>query len=212
METKKRWSWPVWIGVAIAIPVLYILSIGPACWLTRAGILPFQVTKTLCRPIIAMLIRSPEWVWDAAGWYPGGSGEAQPAGPFAPSIRKTNSSGKHWTGLRRCNSCYCTSWRGTNPVCGSQSDIHGLSVSHADTIESKNAVLLLDGPPTLEPSKVQGFDSVGVHVRLPDSTEKKFGSECGSGDRPGLQNRRSVVLRRLVGSIPIRSRLRFEYR
>jgi hypothetical protein len=33
-----------------------------------------------------------------------------------------------------------------------------------------------------------------------------FGSECGSGDRPGLQNRWNVVHRRSVGSIPIHSR------
>ena len=33
-----------------------------------------------------------------------------------------------------------------------------------------------------------------------------FGSECGSGDRPGLQNRWNVVIRRSVGSIPIHSR------
>jgi cysteine desulfurase len=33
-----------------------------------------------------------------------------------------------------------------------------------------------------------------------------FGSECSSGDCPGLQNRWNVVHRRSVGSIPIRSR------
>ena len=29
---KRRNDWMVWVAVGIAIPILYVLSVGPACW------------------------------------------------------------------------------------------------------------------------------------------------------------------------------------
>ena len=35
MSERKKPSWPLWLaGIAFLLPVLYVVSFGPACWLT----------------------------------------------------------------------------------------------------------------------------------------------------------------------------------
>lgn len=49
-KPKKRGSnWPTWVAVAIGIPVLYVLSIGPWVWLFRHEMLPESAFPVLVR-------------------------------------------------------------------------------------------------------------------------------------------------------------------
>jgi hypothetical protein len=57
MTDRKKPGAAFWATVLLVVPMLYVLSFGPACWITSrteigAGILP-----TLYRPMI--------WAWDS---------------------------------------------------------------------------------------------------------------------------------------------------
>src|SRR5579871_4068045 len=79
-EPKKRLNgWAFWGATALfSLPILYVLSIGPACWLTLAGVLPYRATQTVYHPILVSRDYCPKWIWDAAAWYSGDSGIPRP--------------------------------------------------------------------------------------------------------------------------------------
>lgn len=68
MEAKKRRiEWPVWIAVGFALPVLYVLSFRPTCWLVARHVLPFQTAKFVYGPLVRVICASRESVHNLAG-------------------------------------------------------------------------------------------------------------------------------------------------
>ena len=52
-EPKKRWmGWPVWVAIAIALPVLYVLSSGPMIYLRNHGFVRADILNTVYQPLI----------------------------------------------------------------------------------------------------------------------------------------------------------------
>jgi|SRR5579871_4427230 len=71
MDAKKRQSnWPAGICVAcIALPVLYVLGIGPACWLVRGHVINLSSVTPVYRPLVEIIDSGPPVIQDAARWY-----------------------------------------------------------------------------------------------------------------------------------------------
>lgn len=74
-EPKKRGAgWAVWVAVGcVVLPVLYVLSLGPACWLTEKRVIPFAATKAAYRPLVRAIRSMPQEARDMAQWYCGRS-------------------------------------------------------------------------------------------------------------------------------------------
>ena len=66
--------WPWVVAVVIGVPVLYVASFGPACWLLFSGIIPDGLTRTLsvvyC-PLFSVInaADSPYWLKSALYGY-----------------------------------------------------------------------------------------------------------------------------------------------
>jgi len=66
---KRRSAWPVWVGMVIALPVLYVLSLGPACWLAQKRAISARTVISVHRPLLKLLSVCPEWMQRIADWY-----------------------------------------------------------------------------------------------------------------------------------------------
>ena len=68
-ERKERGGCAVLVGIAVALlPVLYLLGVGPAYWLTIHGILPESLTNGLYYPLHCLDRWSPAF-HDLLVWY-----------------------------------------------------------------------------------------------------------------------------------------------
>jgi len=65
-EPKAVWAWAV--ALLIGIPLLYVASFGPACWLADREIIP---SVEFYRPLAQIVAKSPGPVRDAYCWYAG---------------------------------------------------------------------------------------------------------------------------------------------
>jgi hypothetical protein len=65
-ERKKPLTWP-W--VAIGLPLLYIGSFGPSCWLASWGLLPLNPTAQFYKPIFLTGKHGPWFFDDGFRWY-----------------------------------------------------------------------------------------------------------------------------------------------
>lgn len=68
---NRRERWAKWtLGLVIGLPVLYVASFGPACWLTDWGLITGNSAGSIYRPLlaIAVLTRSDQ-ISNAALWY-----------------------------------------------------------------------------------------------------------------------------------------------
>jgi hypothetical protein len=72
---KRRERWAQWtLGAVVALPVLYVLSIGPSAWLTTRHLMPEalgRATKHLYDPIELLMAYGPKPVDQAMRWYVG---------------------------------------------------------------------------------------------------------------------------------------------
>lgn len=66
----RRPHWPVVAVVLIGLPVLYVASFGPACWLwsLSSGRLSPEL-PTVYAPFGTVIYRGPEAASDALCWY-----------------------------------------------------------------------------------------------------------------------------------------------
>jgi len=55
----KRLLWPWIAALLIGLPVLYVASFGPACWLAKSDRLPVRPTAWLYKPLIAATFYGP---------------------------------------------------------------------------------------------------------------------------------------------------------
>jgi hypothetical protein len=69
-ETKKRAPVGAWVALAIALPVLYVLSIGPAIWLDKYAGMPALMwgLKVIYSPLV-WLMDTNETMKSAMMWY-----------------------------------------------------------------------------------------------------------------------------------------------
>jgi len=76
-SNHKHPSAAFWATVAVvvftALPLLYVASFGPACWLVRRGTIPSIVVARIFRPIIDISTSTscPEGIRHAIGRYSG---------------------------------------------------------------------------------------------------------------------------------------------
>lgn len=69
-ERKKRWiDWTAFLIVGIALPILYVLSIGPACWLVTKKIIPLRFVETAYQPVVRAVVSSPPSIQQAMRSY-----------------------------------------------------------------------------------------------------------------------------------------------
>src|SRR5262245_9716504 len=69
MSDPTRPIWP-WITAGVLLPVLYLVSFGPACWLVRHDLLRPGTAAHVYRPLI-LFDSLPSWASRAVCWYGG---------------------------------------------------------------------------------------------------------------------------------------------
>ena len=69
-DDRKKPLWPWIVALLISLPVLYVASFGPACWLVERGLLPVRGTALGYKPVLAAAYRArPAAVQRALQWY-----------------------------------------------------------------------------------------------------------------------------------------------
>jgi hypothetical protein len=72
MSDERKAVWPWIVALLIGLPVLYVASFGPACWLVERGVLPLRTTAMVFRPLLVATVRGrPPIVPTALRWYAG---------------------------------------------------------------------------------------------------------------------------------------------
>ena len=66
MTDRKKPGWPFWatVVVLVVLPILYVLSFGPVCWLAEREIIPISSVEA-CRPLAKIAARCPDAVLGA---------------------------------------------------------------------------------------------------------------------------------------------------
>ena len=70
-DDRKRSVWPWIVALLIGLPVLYIASFGPACWIFRWGSLSEGHLRKAYGPILDREEAIPAGIRRAASWYSG---------------------------------------------------------------------------------------------------------------------------------------------
>jgi hypothetical protein len=71
-EERTKRTWP-WIAALVGLPVLYVASFGPACWLMTRGSLPIFPTAYPYWPLVVAANAAPSGVRKLVGRYSGNS-------------------------------------------------------------------------------------------------------------------------------------------
>ncbi|MSR56162.1 MAG: hypothetical protein EXS05_00575 [Planctomycetaceae bacterium] len=76
MPTPRKPTAGFWIVVAaVVLPVLYVLSFGPACWISSRAQPSGEIVSVIYRPLIEAMtddsdwIRTPDWIRPALWKY-----------------------------------------------------------------------------------------------------------------------------------------------
>jgi hypothetical protein len=67
-ERKRPGVWPWFAALLIGLPMLYVASIGPVCWLAECEMIPISFVEA-CRPLARLAVRCPDPVRDAYSAY-----------------------------------------------------------------------------------------------------------------------------------------------
>jgi hypothetical protein len=67
---NRRALWPVVTAVLIGLPLLYVASFGPACWLSFKEKVPSSVVAVIYRPLL-LTTRGEGWGYVALDKYAG---------------------------------------------------------------------------------------------------------------------------------------------
>src|SRR5262245_4136495 len=59
MDKQRKPGWAFWTTVVVLLPVLYVASFGPACWVVTRMDLPGAIMNSGYRPVIWAWERSP---------------------------------------------------------------------------------------------------------------------------------------------------------
>jgi hypothetical protein len=70
MTDRKKPGLAFWATVVVVgLPLLYVLSFGPACWITSRCSLPGDWLFVVYAPMIWPLNNGPTFLFDAISWY-----------------------------------------------------------------------------------------------------------------------------------------------
>ena len=58
-DDRKKPLWPWIVAVLIGLPVLYVASFGPACWLCEKQFAPTHVAWIIFRPLTYVVVQHP---------------------------------------------------------------------------------------------------------------------------------------------------------
>ena len=56
-DDRKRPLWPWIVALLIGLPVMYVASFGPACWLEDRALLPMGFVHSSYKPLVFVLAR-----------------------------------------------------------------------------------------------------------------------------------------------------------
>jgi hypothetical protein len=77
MTDRKKPGWAFWaVVVLVALPVLYVASFGPACWLARDHLISDDVAVDTYRPLIHVANCGPSRIRRVVATYSGGRGNS----------------------------------------------------------------------------------------------------------------------------------------
>jgi hypothetical protein len=65
---RERWAKRT-LAVTLCLPLLYVASFGPACWLADKELLPFDPVESAFIPIVQLAMDGPEPFRPAILWY-----------------------------------------------------------------------------------------------------------------------------------------------
>src|SRR5262245_22794311 len=70
MSDDRKPVWPWIVALLIGLPLLYVASFGPACWLEDREVVPIGFVHTAYKPLVFVSARyCPGFVCDAATEY-----------------------------------------------------------------------------------------------------------------------------------------------
>jgi hypothetical protein len=69
MNEEKRAGGAFWCIVALTIPVAYVVSLGPSCWVSSRTGVGTSVVDVVYRPILLAADACPMPGWKAIQWY-----------------------------------------------------------------------------------------------------------------------------------------------
>lgn len=72
-NARKKPVWPWTVALLVGLPVLYVASFGPACWMMKRGSLPIFPTAYPYWPLVVSANAAPRPVRSLIGWYSGNS-------------------------------------------------------------------------------------------------------------------------------------------
>src|SRR5262245_34290699 len=64
MSKERKPLWPWIVILLIGLPVLYVASFGPVCWLAERHLIPTSSVE-VCRPLARLAARCPDSVMSA---------------------------------------------------------------------------------------------------------------------------------------------------
>jgi hypothetical protein len=68
VNRRERWAKRT-LAAAIALPILYVLSFGPACWIAGRGNISEAAVERFYRPILLQLVHGPDRLNAPLSWY-----------------------------------------------------------------------------------------------------------------------------------------------
>ena len=67
---NRRERWAKWtLALVVGLPIFYVASFGPACWLADHELLPFDPVESAFSPIVKLAMDEPDLFRPAILWY-----------------------------------------------------------------------------------------------------------------------------------------------
>jgi hypothetical protein len=68
-DGKRLGRWLTLLSVVVALPLLYVISIGPAIWFSDRGIIQKSVVASIYAPVYWVYERGPVSIQSGMDWY-----------------------------------------------------------------------------------------------------------------------------------------------
>src|SRR5437868_5112684 len=69
MTDRKKPGWAFWTTVMFSLPVLYVLSFGPACWISSRSGIGVGVVNSAYQPMLGLAFDGPDVIQRGTLWY-----------------------------------------------------------------------------------------------------------------------------------------------
>lgn len=95
MDQKNcRSLWPKITLTLVVLAALYVISFGPACWISSRVQAKENAVETVYQPLLRLVLSGPDWLRRAVIWY-SAFGVAPQCGSMV--FRAQHGSHCHWT-------------------------------------------------------------------------------------------------------------------